>query len=64
MHESPASNVDANALFTENRKRMSISGVQEKFSVLLEKNKIRLIKEGAQGEFILKPIANVGKNTD
>ncbi|PKP29267.1 MAG: phosphatidylinositol kinase [Bacteroidetes bacterium HGW-Bacteroidetes-18] len=63
-YESPASNVDANALFTENKKRMSISGVQEKFSVLLEKNKIRLIKEGEQGEYILKPIPNVGKNTD
>ncbi len=63
-YESPTSNMDANALFTENRKRMSISGVQEKFSVLLEKNKIRLIKEGEQGEYILKPIPNVGKNTD
>ncbi|NCP52694.1 MAG: HipA domain-containing protein [Flavobacteriales bacterium] len=63
-YESPASNIEAKELFTENRKRMSISGVQEKFSVLLEKNKIRLIKEGEHGEYILKPIPNVGKNTD
>ena len=41
---------------------MSISGVQEKFSVLLEKNKLRLIQEGEQGQYILKPIPNVGKN--
>ena len=63
-YDSPASNIDTDALFVENRKRMSISGVQEKFSVLLEKNKLRLIQEGEQGGYILKPIPNVGKNTD
>ncbi len=61
-YDSPASNEVTDALFTENRKRMSISGVQEKFSVLLEKNKLRLIQEGEQGHYILKPIPNVGKN--
>ena len=63
-YESPASNIDTDVLFTENRKRMSISGVQKKFSVLLEKNKLRLIHEGEQGGYILKPIPNVGKQTD
>ena len=63
-YDSPASNLDTDALFVENRKRMSISGVQEKFSVLLEKNKLRLIQEGEQGGYILKPIPHVGKNTD
>ena len=63
-YESPASNIDKDALFIENRKRTSISGVQEKFSVLLEKNKLRLIQEGEQGSYILKPIPNVGKQTD
>jgi len=61
-YDSPASNESTDALFTENRKQMSISGVQEKFSVLLEKNKLRLIQEGEQGQYILKPIPNVGKN--
>lgn len=61
-YDSPASNEQTDVLFTENRKRMSISGVQEKFSVLLEKNKLRLIEEGEQGQYILKPIPNVGKN--
>lgn len=61
-YDSPTSNESTDALFTENRKRMSISGVQEKFSVLLEKNKLRLIEEGEQGQYILKPIPNVGKN--
>nr|WP_317040980.1 HipA domain-containing protein [Salegentibacter flavus] len=41
-----------------------MSGVQEKFSVLLEKNKLRLIKEGEQGTYILKPIPTVGKKRD
>ena len=61
-YDSPTSNESTDALFTENRKRMSISGVQEKFSVLLEKNKLRLIQESEQGQYILKPIPNVGKN--
>jgi serine/threonine-protein kinase HipA len=41
-YDSPASNPETDKLFEENRKRMSISGVQEKFSVLLDKNKLRL----------------------
>ena len=63
-YDSPASNAETNELFDENRKRMSISGVQEKFSVLLYKNKLRLIKEGEQGEYILKPIPGAGKRTE
>lgn len=42
--------------FLENRKRISISGVQEKLSLVLEKNKLRLTEEGEQGTYILKPI--------
>jgi len=41
--------------FMQNRKRISISGVQEKYSVLLEKNKIRLTEDKEQGTYILKP---------
>lgn len=63
-YESPASNDVADILFKENRMRISISGVQEKFSVLLEKNKLRLTKYGEQGDYILKPIPNMGKNSD
>ena len=62
-YESPTTNVDA-SIFIENRKRMSISGVQEKFSVLLDKSKLRLIVGEEQGGYILKPIPNVGKHTD
>lgn len=42
--------------FLQNRKRLSISGVQEKVSLLLEKNRLRLTEEGEQGTYILKPI--------
>ena len=62
-YDSPTNNATADELFSDNRSRMSISGVQEKFSVLLDKNKLRLIQEGEQGQYILKPIPNVGKNT-
>lgn len=63
-YDSPASNPDTDQLFEENRSRMSISGVQEKFSVLLDKNKLRLIKENEQGTYILKPIPGAGKKPD
>lgn len=63
-YDSPASNSETDDLFEENRKRISISGVQEKFSVLLEKNKLRLINEGERGTYILKPIPSIGKKSD
>lgn len=63
-YDSPSTNEITDELFDENRNRMSISGVQEKFSVLLEKNKLRLIQEGEQGHYILKPIPFAGKNKD
>ena len=63
-YDSPASNETTDKLFLENTKRISISGVQEKFLVLLEKNKLRLINEGEPGTYILKPIPKGGKNAD
>lgn len=42
--------------FRDNRKRISISGVQEKVSIIMDKNKLRLTEEGEQGGYILKPI--------
>jgi serine/threonine-protein kinase HipA len=63
-YESPASDPETDALFEQNLQRVSISGVQEKFSVLLEKNKLRLTGEGERGTYILKPIPLVGKKAD
>lgn len=61
---SPAFNAETDMLFEENRKSISISGVQEKFSVLLDKNKLRLIHESEQGTYILKPIPGAGRRPD
>ncbi|MBC8146435.1 MAG: HipA domain-containing protein, partial [Bacteroidetes bacterium] len=61
---SPTLNHETDELFEENQKQLSISGVQEKFSVILEKNKLRLVNEGEKGTYILKPIPSVGKKTD
>jgi serine/threonine-protein kinase HipA len=63
-YDSPSSNPETDELFDQSRKRMSISGVQEKFPVLLEKNKLRLINEGERGTYILKPIPSAGKKPD
>lgn len=64
-YDSPAFNPETNELFEENQKRISISGVQEKFSVLLDKNKLRLINADECGTYILKPIpSNGGKDAD
>lgn len=63
-YDSPSANPAANELFENNRKSISISGVQEKFSVILDKNKLRLINEDERGTHILKPIPQVGKKLD
>ncbi len=63
-YDSPTTNPATDELFDDNRKQLSISGVQEKFSVLLDKNKLRLTKEGEQGEYILKPIPSTGKQSE
>jgi serine/threonine-protein kinase HipA len=55
-YNSPKTSDDNAAIFIENRKRISISGVQEKMSLLLDKNKLRLTKEGELGTYMLKPI--------
>ena len=63
-YASLQSNHNSEDSFEENATRMSISGVQEKFSIIQLKNKIRLTKEGEQGTHILKPIPSVSRNAD
>jgi serine/threonine-protein kinase HipA len=63
-YDPPTFNPETDVLFEENRRRMSLSGVQEKFSVMLDKNKVRLIGEGEHGTYILKPIPNAGRKAD
>ncbi len=55
---------DVTQQFIENRKRISISGVQEKLSLLLDKNKLRLTDLGEPGTYLLKPIPRDVKMVD
>ena len=63
-YDAPLTNSESDELFLENRKRISISGVQEKFSLILEKNSLRLTHAGERGTHILKPIPRAGKRAD
>lgn len=63
-YESPVSTLNIDDLFVDNRSRISISGVQEKFSVIQDKNILRLTNEGEQGTHILKPIPSFGDNKE
>jgi serine/threonine-protein kinase HipA len=55
-YDAPQEDEEVAGLFLENRKRISISGVQEKISLVLEKNVLRLTHAGETGHYILKPI--------
>lgn len=63
-YTTPAKDEAVAEQFMENRKRISISGVQEKLSVVLDKNILRLTNEGEQGTYILKPIPRDLKKVD
>ena len=63
-YEQPQQSEEVAEKFMENRKRISISGVQEKLSFILEKNLLRLTNEGEQGTYILKPIPRDLKKVD
>ncbi|HRV51720.1 MAG TPA: HipA domain-containing protein [Bacteroidia bacterium] len=54
---------DENVLtdFLENMRRISISGFQSKISMVLDKNVLRLTRDGEQGSHILKPIPSLIK---
>jgi serine/threonine-protein kinase HipA len=56
-YDAPQKNEADTEKFLENRKRISISGVQEKFSLILQKNQLRLTESGEHGTYILKPIS-------
>lgn len=50
--------------FNDNSKRISVSGVQIKYSLVVDDNILRPSKRGEQGSFILKPIPNNLRNKD
>lgn len=51
-------------IFTDNSKRISVSGVQIKYSLVADDGILRLTKANEQGNFILKPIPNNLRNKD
>jgi len=51
-------NVEDATLFLKNRERISLSGVQSKYSLVIRNGKFELSKEHEQGTFILKPKLN------
>lgn len=53
---SPQKNEDVTDSFMQNMKHISISGVQQKLSLVQEKNILRLTNENEQGTHILKPV--------
>lgn len=63
-YASPQNNEADAENFLDNRKRISISGVQAKLSLLLDKNKLRLTKAGERGTYLLKTIPRDLKNVD
>ncbi|MDR0799866.1 MAG: HipA domain-containing protein [Dysgonamonadaceae bacterium] len=63
-YDPPQHSEEVAELFMENRKRISISGVQEKLSLLLDKNVLRLTQAGEQGTYLLKPIPRDLKKVD
>ena len=54
-YESIEKNEDDATLFMNNKKRISISGVQSKYSMIVKDGELNLTPEGEQGRYILKP---------
>lgn len=54
-YESIEKNEDEADFFMENKKCISISGVQNKYSMIVEDGRLILTPTGEQGQFILKP---------
>lgn len=54
-YESIENNEDDAKLFMDNKKRISISGVQSKYLMIINKGELNLTHEGELGYYILKP---------
>jgi serine/threonine-protein kinase HipA len=52
------------SVFNENQLHISISGFQEKYSLIIENSKLRLTNEDESGQYILKPISDLPKNSE
>lgn len=61
-YDPPQRDAEIAGLFLANRKRASISGVQEKVGMLVDGGTLRLAQEGEQSTHILKPVPHDLKN--
>ena len=55
-YSSRAEDAETEAAFITNRERISISGVQEKLSLVLDGRELRLAQPAERGTYLLKPI--------
>ncbi|MDM1550588.1 HipA domain-containing protein [Empedobacter falsenii] len=60
---SPTNRKDQ-SIFHQNQTHISISGFQEKYSFVLDGNELRLTNENESGQYILKPISDLPKNSE
>ena len=58
------SNAEEKKIFNANQTHISISGFQEKYSLILDGYKLRLTNDGEHGQYILKPISDLPKNAE
>ncbi|MDM1043061.1 MULTISPECIES: type II toxin-antitoxin system HipA family toxin [Empedobacter] len=62
-YTSPTDRKDKSS-FNQNQTHISISGFQEKYSLILDGNELRLTNEIESGLYILKPISDLPKNSE
>ncbi len=62
-YTSPTDRKDKSS-FNQNQTHISISGFQEKYSLILDGNELRLTNENESGHYILKPISDLPKNSE
>ncbi len=60
--ESIEKNEEDAKLFMDNKRRISISGVQSKYSMIIDKGELNLSSDREQGKYILKPKPSEIKN--
>lgn len=64
LNYSTPTNRKDQSRFNQNQTHISISGFQEKYSFILDGNALRLTNENESGQYILKPISDLPKNSE
>ncbi|MFV0174915.1 HipA domain-containing protein [Empedobacter falsenii] len=64
LNYSTPTNRKDQSRFNQNQTHISISGFQEKYSLVLDGNALRLTNENESGQYILKPISDLPKNSE